>query len=86
MRESLEAGLHVALQILKNPKARDGDKLKALDLLARYGLGTADPDQTVNIAQLHIDALRQSAQGRVAATLLERRPAVWRADESRDDE
>ena len=39
MRGSLAERLHVASQILDDDKASNRDKLQALELLARYGLG-----------------------------------------------
>jgi hypothetical protein len=40
MRESLDARLHVACRIADDPEASNTDRLRALDFLARYGLGT----------------------------------------------
>ncbi len=40
MRGSLEARLHIAEEVADNPLAAAADRLRALDFLAKYGLGT----------------------------------------------
>lgn len=40
MRESLDARIKIAEEIADDDDAAPGERLKALDLLARYGLGT----------------------------------------------
>ena len=40
MRGSLEERLHIAEEIAGKETASDSDRLKALDFLAKYGLGT----------------------------------------------
>lgn len=40
MRGSLEERLHIAAAIADDKDATNADRLKALDFLARYGLGT----------------------------------------------
>jgi hypothetical protein len=40
MRGSLAKRLHVANEIIDDPKASSNDRLRALDFLAKYGIGT----------------------------------------------
>ena len=40
MRGSLETRLHIAEEIADSPTAAYSDRMKALDFLAKYGLGT----------------------------------------------
>lgn len=42
MRESLDKRLAVAEQIADDEDAHPSERIKALELLARYGLGTSD--------------------------------------------
>lgn len=42
MRESLDKRLHIAEQIAEDEDANPTERLKALELLARYGLGHSD--------------------------------------------
>lgn len=70
MRASLEARLYIAEKILDDPNASNSDKLRVLDWYARYGIGSATIEPTVNIGQLHLDALKSvKERTRVAATL-----------------
>ena len=40
MRGSLDERIAIAEQIADNPQSSDSDRLKALDFLAKYGIGT----------------------------------------------
>ena len=40
MRGSLDERIAIAEQIADNPQSSDSDRLKALDFLAKYGMGT----------------------------------------------
>lgn len=42
MRESLDKRLHIAEKIAEDEDANPSERLKALELLARYGLGHND--------------------------------------------
>lgn len=67
MRDSLEENFHVATEIAQNPDSSDSDRLRALDFLARFGLGlrheiTGDEQAPV---QLDVGALRREILGRL---------------------
>ena len=67
MRESLETRLCIAEGIADSPKSNNNDRLKALEFLARYGLGTTDTTKVESVGALHLAALRQlNAENRAA--------------------
>ncbi|MBI3567555.1 MAG: hypothetical protein HY084_05060 [Gemmatimonadetes bacterium] len=49
MRDSLEALLPVAVAIACDETAAACDRLRSIEFLARYGLGSADSDRTVEV-------------------------------------
>jgi hypothetical protein len=40
MREALDARIPLLIEIAENPQASVSDRLKAMDMLGKYGLGT----------------------------------------------
>ena len=58
LRGSAAERIAIAEEIADNPTASASDRLRALDLLFKYGLGAAEDDRAVNIGTLHLDALR----------------------------
>lgn len=60
MRESLDARLEIAEQIVDSPDSSNSDKLKGLEFMARYGLGTADTTTVESFGHLHLAALQAS--------------------------
>lgn len=67
MRGSLEERLHVAEAIADNPQSSDTDRLRALDFLAKYGLGTKQEvtgkdDAPVQAGVVILPALRTDGQ------------------------
>lgn len=53
MRGSLENRLAIAESIADNPKSSDSDRLRALDFLAKYGLGTKSEVSGEDGAPIH---------------------------------
>ena len=62
LRGSAGERVAIAEDIADDPDATNSDRLRALDLLFKYGLGAAEEDKVVNIGQLHLDALRARPQ------------------------
>lgn len=63
MRDALDKRLQVLTDIADNPQALAADRLRALDMLARYGVGTED-------------ALETTMKGERALTVDERRAGL----------
>jgi hypothetical protein len=70
MRDSLEARIGIAEAIADDPKSSNSDRLKALEFFARYGIGTAEAVPTIDIGQLHINALRHRNAARTTERAL----------------
>ncbi len=58
LRGSAGDRIAIAEEIADDPEASNADRLRAVDLLFKYGLGAAEDDKAVNIGQLHLEALQ----------------------------
>lgn len=69
LRHSLEEALPVLTEIIADPAASNSDKLRAIDIAARYGLGTAEDAKPLTIGEMHLAALKElNARNRATAT------------------
>lgn len=67
MRGALWKRLKIAQEIADDPKANSSDRLKALDFLAKYGMGTqqevSGPDGAPVTNELHVTVTRRIIDG-----------------------
>jgi hypothetical protein len=59
MRQALKPRLKIAQQIADDPKASPSDRLTAIDLLAKYGLGTTITETDTNGNDVAIRVIRE---------------------------
>ena len=81
MRGSLEQRLEIAEEIADDEKQRPSDRLKALEFLARYGLGAAegiDKDAVRGKVRETLEAIRDTVPEDVQVRLVPLLREIWR--------
>jgi hypothetical protein len=82
LRGSLEARVSVLEEIADSPEADPADRIRAVDILAKYGLGAASDvtvDQVRERLGRTVEVIRRRLPAEIAASILNEMRAIWLA-------